>query len=254
MRRGSLPALALALLGMACVDEPPPPGTSIGAFSFTAEYDAGDAAVADPLAGSQIACVTDPKATLPRCNFAVADQARDPLRFDAVLSYEPTASGDETFYLQPGTDTTRDGVLAGTHFWTLAPKPTGCSNVGVPRQIPSCDTCRVTALEWISGDLLERVPDEGCQAITAAGGDTLDPAAVGAVCGMLVVRVTLADRVEGTPCTCSQEPPPDLAEPLMSCEESPVTGCCPGTVVEDRCDVPVPAECAIVYTLTGTRS
>lgn len=238
MARG-LPFLSLLLLLAACADEPPPPGTTIGAFSFVGVLDSGEdpehpdvepAPVPDPLADPAIACAPE-GAVIPRCQFP--GDPEDPLRFDAVLSYEPVSDGPTDFYLQPGNDSTREGEVDGSHFYTIAPRPVGCSNVGVPREVAGCESCRITAVEWIRGDLLEREPDGGCTGATVTPAGTFDPASVGAVCGSLLVRVTMENIDPVVPCECFEQDPrlPD----------------------EDLTQRP-PADCAFVYTLTGTRS
>jgi hypothetical protein len=193
--------LAVAAASLAgCDDTRPPPGEVIGAFQFVAELDDDDAAA-------------DGRCDLP--------ESPQDLRFDAVLSYEPTPrpDGSKRFWIQilgsPGG--LREGRLDGTRFVTRSPLDPD----RVPRSLDACrldddgdgvpdrTRCTLGFAEFIEGDLLAQVPADGCTEAALAdcescqlppnGTDKLAP--VGGVCGEVVQDVVPEPPADACFCT-----------------------------------------------------
>lgn len=198
MSRPSALALAATLALAGCDDVPPPPGEELGTFAFEAVLEA---------AGDDDG----------RCDLS---ESPETLRFDAVLSYEPVPLSDGTLRLwiqilgQPGTP--REGRLSGTQFVVRSPADPG----RVPRSLDTCrfdengdgapDRTRCTLLfaEFIGGELLSRVPADGCADLanctdcrfdSLEEGQPLPP--VGGVCGDVTEDVVPEPTEQACYCT-----------------------------------------------------
>ncbi len=204
------PLAILAALALAACDEvTPPPGELIGTFQFVAALAESD----------------DLEAGGDRCELPESPPA---MRFDAVLSYEPTPLPDGSRRVwvqvvgQPGAP--REGRLEGTRFVVRAPP----DPERVPRSLETCrydddgdglpdrTRCTLGFAEFLEGDLLAQVPP-GCsegdrssccteQALADCGGACLLPdptnlSGVGGVCGTVVEDVA-PEPAEDT-CLCT---------------------------------------------------
>lgn len=211
------PVALLPLVG--CDDVPPPPGEVIGTFAFAADRGAGAGC---DLPGSPTV-----------------------LRFDAVLSYEPTPRGDGSrpFWIQilgrPGEPL--EGRLDGTRFVVRSPPDPD----RVTRRLNACrldedgdgapdrTRCALGFAEFIAGDLLKRIPANGC---TAAG-----LADCGATCRLPDTNPETIQTTGGVCGDVTEDVVPEPSEDPCLC-----TGA-EGTVA--------PATpCTLVYTLVGRLS
>lgn len=230
MRR--LLALApVALLSLAGCDEaPPPPGEVIGTFAFTPDVPATAAGEG-------------------RCDLPGSPTS---LRFDAVLSYEPSAGedGSRRFWIQilgrPGDPL--EGRLVGTRFVVRSPPEPD----RVPRSLAACrldddgdgvpdrTRCTLQFAEYIAGDLLARIPPGNCTAEALAACETCAREGTCASCALDGLPEDF-DNVGGVCSEVTEDVVPAPADEACLC-----TGAL-GTVS--------PASpCTIVYRLVGRLS
>jgi hypothetical protein len=210
-----LAAAALALGG--CDDVKPPPGEVIGTFSFTATL---DTTTRDG-----------------RCNFSRTPTS---MRFDAVLSYEPTPleDGSRTLWVQilGSSAAPREGRLTGTRFIVRSPVDPD----RVPRTLDACrldengdavpdqTRCTLQFAEFIGGDLFAELP----------GGDAPCSAEALAACTTCALGTKGVEETGGICGDVTEDVVPETATDACLC-------------TDDAGTVAGAAACSIVYRLEG---